>query len=92
MAGPESATPAFGAFISYKRADEPFALALEKALERFTPPRDLKLPQRRLNVFRDKEDLTGTEYNTSIRKYLESSAKLIVVCSPQARALSLIHI
>lgn len=88
---PATPTPAFGAFISYKRADEPFALLLEKALERFTPPRDLKLPQRRLNIFRDKEDLTGTEYRKSIRKYLEASAKLIVVCSPHARSSSYVN-
>ena len=86
MSGKNSAAPAFGAFISYKRADEPFAVLLEKALERFTPPRDLHLPSRQLNIFRDREDLTGTEYHASIRRYLESSAKLIVVCSPHARS------
>src|SRR6266545_2371530 len=81
---PEEA-PVFGAFISYKREDEPFALKLEKALERYTPSKDLKLPQRHLNIFRDKEDLTGTEYYHSIDKYLHESAKLIVLCSPHAR-------
>ena len=91
MSGTKSATTPFGAFISYKRADEPFAVLLEKALERFTPPRDLNLLQRRLNVFRDKEDLTGTEYHAAIRKYLESSAKLIVVCSPHARSSSYVN-
>ena len=91
MAGTKSATPAFGAFISYKRADEPFAVLLEKALERFTPPRDLNLPQRHLNVFRDREDLTGTEYHAAIRNYLESSARLIVICSPQARSSSYVN-
>src|SRR5688572_10648973 len=78
-------TPGFGAFISYKRQDERFALKLEKALERYTPPKDLNLPQRHLNIFRDKEDLTGTEYHEAIERYLEQSAKLIVVCSPHAR-------
>ena len=91
MPDPKSAAPAFGAFISYKRVDEPFALLLERALERFTPPRDLNLPQRRLSIFRDKEDLTGTEYHQSIRKYLDASAKLIVICSPHARSSAYVN-
>ena len=91
MTGTDGTKPVFGAFISYKRADESFAVLLEKALERFTPPRDLKLPQRRLNIFRDKEDLTGTEYHQSIRRYLEASAKLIVLCSPHARSSSYVN-
>lgn len=48
------------AFISYSRKDEAFASALEKALEAYTPPKDLKVPQRHLDIFRDKEDFTGT--------------------------------
>jgi WD40 repeat protein len=91
MSATKSAAPAFGAFISYKRADEAFAVLLEKALEGFIPPRDLDLPQRRLNIFRDKEDLTGTEYHASIRRYLESSTKLIVVCSPHARSSAYVN-
>ena len=84
-------SPGFGAFISYKRTDEAFALRLELALERYSPPRDLPLPHGHLNVFRDKEDLTGPEYNAAIEKYLGQSAKLIVLCSPQARASSYVN-
>jgi hypothetical protein len=86
MPDTQPATRSFGAFISYKRADEPFALLLEQSLERYTPPKGLNLPQRSLNVFRDKEDLTGAEYHEAIQKYLDESAKLIVLCSPHARS------
>jgi len=91
MGQAESGAPVFGAFISYKRSDEKFALMLEKALERFTPPKGLNLPQGHLNIFRDREDLTGTEYHASIEKYLHESAKLILLCSPQSRASSYVN-
>src|SRR5215470_9122614 len=87
----ESGASVFGAFISYKRSDEKFALLLEKALERFTPPKGLNVPQGHLNIFRDREDLTGTEYHASIEKYLHESAKLILLCSPQARSSSYVN-
>lgn len=43
----------FDAFISYNRNDIEFATALESALESYSPPKDLGLPVRRLEVFRD---------------------------------------
>ena len=84
-------TPAFGAFISYSREDEAFAVELERALENYTPPTDLAVPQRNLNIFRDKEDITGTEYNQSIERFLNESAKLIILCSPRARSSSYVN-
>lgn len=73
------------AFISYSRKDAAFVAVLEAALRRYKPPRDLLAPQRRLNIFRDTEDFTGTEYYASIEKHLQSSRKLLVICSPNAR-------
>ncbi len=75
----------YDAFISYSRKDRDFAAKLEKALKSYRPPKDLSVPQRFLNVFRDEEDLTGVEYHASIENHLKDSAKLIVVCSPNAR-------
>ena len=72
------------AFISYSRKNEVFADCLEKALASYSPPKDLPAPQRRLKVFRDKQDFTGTEYHRSLEKHLTDSAKLIVICSPEA--------
>ncbi len=74
------------AFISYSRRNADFARRLEKALEEFKPPRDLAVPQRYLNVFRDETDFTGVEYFQSVEHHLGDSSKLILVCSPQARA------
>jgi TIR domain len=74
------------AFISYSRRDRSFAVLLEKALEASSPPRGLALPSRALQVFRDESDFTGVEYHESVSKHLSNSAKLIVLCSPHARA------
>ena len=61
---------------------DPFSFSLES----YTPPKGLNLPQRNLDIFRDETDFTGVEYNESVEQHLKSSAKLIVVCSPDARA------
>ena len=76
----------FDAFISYSRKDVAFARALEKALKACRPPRDLDRPQRHLRVFRDEADFTGGEYTEAIRRHLNAAGKLIVLCSPAARA------
>jgi WD40 repeat protein len=73
-------------FISYSRKDVAFARRLETALKNYKPPKELKLPARNLNVFRDEEDFTGVEYFTSLDRHLGESSKLIVICSPNARA------
>lgn len=81
----------YDAFISYSRKDKAFAAKLERALENYKPPKDLRVPQRRLNIFRDEGDMTGTEYFQSIEEHLKNSAKLIVVCSPNARKSELVN-
>ncbi len=73
-------------FISYSRKDSAFVAVLEAALRRYKPPKDLLAPQRRLNVFRDVEDFTGTEYSAAVAEHLHASHKLAVICSPSARA------
>ena len=72
-------------FISYSRKDKEFARKLDKSLKDYKPPKDPKVPQRNLDVFRDEEDFTGVEYHHSLEKHLKESAKLIVLCSPDAR-------
>jgi len=79
------------AFISYSRKDRGFAVALQKALASYAPPRDLPLPHRRLDVFRDEEDFTGSEYYQSVERHLTESTKLIVLCSPAARASTFVN-
>jgi len=82
---------AHDAFISYSRKDKAFAARLQKALGNYQPPRDLPLPHRRLDVFRDEEDFTGTDYYPSIERHLNDSGKLIVLCSPAARASKFVN-
>jgi WD40 repeat protein len=79
------------AFISYSRKDKPFAVLLERTLRRYTPPSGLPVPKRRLDIFRDEEDFTGTEYYQAVGRHLQGSRKLIVICSPNARASSFVN-
>lgn len=72
-------------FISYSRKNEAFAAKLEQSLKDYKPPKDLNVPQRRLNVFRDESDFTGSEYFQAIDHHLKGSHKLILLCSPEAR-------
>jgi WD40 repeat protein/tetratricopeptide (TPR) repeat protein len=74
----------YDAFISYSRRDVAFAKALETALEKFRLPKDVPARQRSLDVFRDESDFTGAAYYESIERHLQSSAMLIVICSPDA--------
>ena len=69
----------YDAFISYSRKDKAFAEKLEKALESFNPPKDPRIPQRRLNIFRDEDDLIGADYYESIDKHLGNSAKVTLL-------------
>jgi len=78
-------------FICYSRKDSAFAAALERALERYRPPRDLPVPQRALDVFRDEEDFTGTEYYGAVDSHLSASRKLILICSPHASASEFVN-
>lgn len=82
----EAKPHAFDVFISYSRKNEAFAARLEKALENYRPEKDLKVPQRHIETFRDKEDFTAGDYYKTLLKNLKDSSKLMVICSPEARA------
>jgi WD40 repeat protein len=83
--GPSGLSHTFDIFLSYSRKDGAFAAALEKALEAYLPPRDLSVPHRRLNVFRDQADIRGVELSQALDAHLQQSSKLLVLCSPDAR-------
>ena len=78
-------------FISYSRKDVVIARAFEKALNNYLPPKDIDVPKRRLVIFRDEEDFTGVEYHQSLRKHLENSKKMLVICSPHARSSEFVN-
>lgn len=78
--------PFYDAFISYSRVNEKFAKRLEARLERYRPPKGLDIEKRRLNVFRDIQDIKGNKLSTAIKNALRNSRYLIVICSPVARA------
>ena len=75
------------AFISYSRKDETHAKWLQKELEHYRLPTVLRKEQQSLPgkirpIFRDKTDLTTGQLQTALHKELDSSKKLIVLCSP----------
>ena len=79
-------TRTFDVFLSYSRKDAAFAAQLDKALRSYRPPKDLPVPQRRLNVFRDQTDMLGVELKRALGDQLNRASKLVVLCSPDARA------
>jgi WD40 repeat protein len=85
-AGSKPPSPTFDVFLSYSRKDRDFAVKLENALESYRYPQSLKRDKRNLNVFRDEADIEAAEdYYRTIEGHLKGSAKLVVLCSPDAR-------
>lgn len=83
----------FFAFISYSHRDEAFAKKAHKLLEKTRIPPELVagLPgslsgKKRVHpVFRDTEELpSSSSLPSELKKYLERSAYLVVICSPDA--------
>lgn len=77
------------AFISYKREDEHWAKWLQRKLEYYKLPSSIKqerpeLPHQIRPVFRDKSELSGGVLAEVIKKGLDNSKYLIVVCSPRS--------
>lgn len=78
------------AFISYKREDEKWARWLQKKLEYYKLPTNIKANRNedfanspRL-VFRDSTDFCGGSLEDEIKHGLNSSKFLIIICSPRA--------
>ena len=79
------------AFISYKREDEKWAKWLQKKLEHYELPTeirkqnpDLEFANNPRHVFKDTTDLSGGVLEKAIKEGLASSKYLIVICSPRA--------
>lgn len=75
----------YDAFISYSRKDKAFAEKLEHALENYRPPKGLGLENKYLKIFRDEKDIEYGPYEENIEEHIKASAKLLVICSPNAR-------
>ena len=78
----------YDAFISYRHLapDKPIAQRLQKLLESYTPPQDVRKSgrQKTLHLFRDETELpTSSDLGSDIRTALESSRYLVVICSPE---------
>jgi hypothetical protein len=82
----------YKAFISYSHSDEQWARWLQRSLEKYKLPKTFRqshpeLPARLYPIFRDRDELaSGGELSESIRKAMDDSDALIVICSPAARA------
>jgi MTH538 TIR-like domain (DUF1863) len=77
----------YDAFISYSQENLDVAEKIERDLETFPLPQDIRtrLGRRHLNVFRDANDLTGNRLDPALEQNLEQSHTLVVLCSPAAR-------
>ena len=82
----------YRAFISYSHSDEQWARWLQRALEKYKLPKTFRLshpdlPERLYPIFRDRDELASAhDLSESIRKAMDDSDALIVICSPAARA------
>lgn len=82
----------YRAFISYSHSDEQWARWLQRALEKYQLPKTFRkshpdLPARLYPIFRDRDELASAhDLSESIRKAMDDSDALIVICSPAARA------
>lgn len=73
----------YKAFISYSHADEKWARWLHMRLERFRPPKGLRVSGPLKPIFRDREELAASsDLSTSIQEALIAAESLIVICSP----------
>ena len=84
----------FDAFISYSHRDLSWGTWLQKKIETFRIPKDMRGDRPKgqgLRVFRDQTDLAGTELQDSLRQNLDTSRYLIVLCSPASAASSWVN-
>ena len=79
----------YDAFISYSHQDMKWGRWLQRKLETFHIPQDPENSQKQrkqLRIFRDQTDLAGAELQASLRKEMDASKFLIVICSPASAA------
>ena len=84
----------FDAFISYSHKDLSFGKWLQRKLETFSIPADMRGERpkgQKLRIFRDQTDLAGTGLQDSLRANLREARYLIVLCSPQSAASSWVN-
>ncbi|MBQ7488531.1 MAG: toll/interleukin-1 receptor domain-containing protein [Clostridia bacterium] len=78
----------YDAFISYSHRDMKWGRWLQRRLEHFALPADIRAArgseEKHLRVFRDQTDLAGIELQESLRKSMEQSRYQIVICSPDS--------
>jgi hypothetical protein len=75
----------FDAFISYSHEDVKLAEKISRRIRTYRPPRALKLPARKLLVFRDVERLTTTpDLSGALIEKIDASKQLILLASPSA--------
>jgi len=76
------------AFISYRHTDIKEAKRLQGLIERYSLPATLQQQRpdapKRFKVFRDTDELTSGELNEELRKKLDQSKWLVVICSPDS--------
>jgi WD40 repeat protein len=82
----EVQTFTYDVFISYSSSNKTFASEIQQALEAYRPEKALKVPQRFIKTFRDVKDIKPGDYHKILPEYLDASSKLMVICSPEARA------
>ena len=77
----------YDVFISYSRHNADQADKIERDLEKYPLPREIRkrLGRRHLNVFRDLSDMTGNRLEPALELHLLNSRTLVVLCSPAAR-------
>lgn len=78
------------AFISYSRKDIKWASWLQNKLETYRLPAKIRkanknIPKKLAPVFRDKTDLNGFDLEDSLKRELEASKFLIVICSSNSK-------
>jgi hypothetical protein len=83
----------YRAFISYSHVDRRWARWLHRALESYRPPRSLQRPLEASSsrplapIFCDRDELpSSANLSEAVNEALQSSERLIVICSPSAAA------